>query len=253
MSLTDRLALATLVPSPPGPWDVPWTPSEAPRAGILDAGATFCLDPTAALRVQVGGTCAGNATAQAIESGLVLLGEPRVEVSGSACWALGQLWAQQVGADVSPDAGAWVVKVLEAARTWGWALRSEHPEEALSAPDAAALGELVARGVGPYTVEHRTLDEDQCKDALRDGWLVVTSGLVDEAFAAAKPGGWIDHATSGGGHALLVDGWDPLGYLVRDTWGRGIGEIELERKRLHGSVNWMRGRWERRAVRVVRR
>ena len=255
MSLTphERLALCELVPSPPGPWDVPWVPSAAPRAGILDEGATFCLDPTARIRVQVGGTCAGNAVAQAVTTGIVLLGGPRLEVSGTGCWAQGQLWGAVEGADVDGDAGAWVAKVLEACRIWGWPLRTDHAEDGLTSLAATALGEIVARAVGPYTIEHRTVSESDCKDALRDGWTIVTSGAVDETFAAAKPGGWLDECRSGGGHALLVDGWDPAGYLILDTWGRGVSEIELERKRLHGSVNWMRSRWERRATRVVLR
>ena len=223
-----------------------------PRAGIL-SGGSFCLDPTALIRVQVGGTCAGNAVAQAITTGIVLLGGPRIEVSGTGCWAMGQLWGAVTGNDVDHDAGAWVAKALEAARVWGWASRAEHPEEPLASLDASALGEIVARAVGPYTIEHRIISESECKDALHEGWTIVTSGAVDEAFAAVKPGGWIDTCISGGGHALLVDGWDDAGYLIRDTWGRGVGEIELERKRLHGSVNWMKSRWERRATRVVRR
>lgn len=252
MSLTHRLADCILRPSPPGPWDVPWAPSMPPRAGIL-SGGSFCLDPFAWPRVQVGGTCAGNAVAQAITTGLVLLNVPRVEVSGTGCWAQGQLWGAVEGADVDANAGAWVAKVLEACRVWGWPLRTDHAEEGLQSLDASALGEIVARATGPFTIEHRTVSEADCKAALHEGWTIVTSGAVDEAFAAAKPGGWVDTCISGGGHALLVDGYSPAGYMIRDTWGRGMGEIEAEKKRLFGSCDWMRSRWERRAVRVVRR
>ncbi|MBK7823332.1 MAG: hypothetical protein IPJ61_20310 [Tessaracoccus sp.] len=252
MSLTHRLAECCLVPSPPGPWDVPWVASAPPRAGILPDG-TYCLDPFAWPRVQVGGTCAGNAVAQAITTGLVLLGEPRVEVSGTGCWAQGQLWGAVEGADVDADAGAWVAKVLEACRVWGWPLRTDHAEEGLASLDASALGEIVARATGAFTIEHRIISESDCKDALHEQWQIVASGPVDEAFAAAKPGGWVDTCTSGGGHAQLIDGYSPAGYLDRDTWGRGVGEIEFEKKRLHMSVGWMKSRWELRAVRVVRR
>jgi len=249
MSLMHRLDACCLVKSPPGQWDSPWMPRRAPSARpTVDR---FCLDPTALIRVQVGGTCAGNAIAQAITTGIVLLGGDRIEVSGTGVWAQGQLWGAIEGADVDPNAGTWVAKALEACRVWGWPTRNDHPEEDLRALDASALGEIVARAVGRYTFEHKSVSESDCKDAISEGWTIVTSGTVDEAFANAKPGGWLDTCISGGGHSLLVDGWDPAGYLVRDTWGRGVGEIELERKRLHGSVNWMRSRWELRATRVV--
>lgn len=249
MSLIHRLELATLQPSPPGPWNKAWVASKPPtsRPTIEE----FCLDPDAEIRVQVGGTCSGNAIAQAITTGIVLLGGPRVEVSGTGVWAQGQLWGAIQGADVDPNMGTWVAKALEACRIWGWPARKDHPEENLAALDAEALGEIVARASSLYTFEHRTISESDAKDALSEGWTIVTSGTVDEAFANAPPGGWLDTCISGGGHSLMVDGWNRAGYLVRDTWGRGVGETKLDLKRLHGSVNWMRSRWELRATRVV--
>jgi len=269
LSPLERLALCSLVPSPRTSWDVPYEPEATPpRAGSSLIGGLYVLGPDVPLRVQVGGTCAGNAVAQAIEIGHHLLREPCPPVSGTGLWAEGQLLAAPIGADVTPDAGAWVQRVIQAAAVWGWPSRAEHAEEGLQALDAGALGEIVTRARGATTIESRLLDPgflgflglgqsraELARQALREGWVLVTSGLVDERFAAAQPGDTIGACTGGGGHALCVDGYREHdgAWAVRDTWGRGIGEPTLARQRLWGDDGWLSTRWEVRAVRVVRR
>lgn len=274
MSLTpfERLALCCLRPSPPATSDRTFDPrSVAPRADVSLIDGIFCLAPDLELRVQVGGTCAGNAVAQAIEIGHHLLRLPCPPVSGTGCWAQGQLWAAQRGGHVDPSSGAWVQRVLQAATEWGWASREEHPEDGLQELGAEALGEIVTRAQGPTTFEHEVIEAgfmgflgfgedylDSIEAALRSGATIVTSGLVDEAFAAAEPGGIVDAVRGGGGHALAVDAlrtglsgerlWG-----IRDTWGRGVGQTKLVRRRLWGTDGFMRSRWEHRPTRVVLR
>ena len=144
LSPLERLALCSLVPSPRTSWDVPYEPEATPpRAGPSLIGGLYVLGPDVPLRVQVGGTCAGNAVAQAIEIGHHLLREPCPPVSGTGLWAEGQLLAAPIGADVTPELGAWVQRVIQAAAVWGWPSRAEHAEEGLQALDAGALGETL--------------------------------------------------------------------------------------------------------------
>jgi hypothetical protein len=269
LSPLERLALCSLRPSPRTSWDVAYEPATTPpRAGPPLLGGLYLLGPDVPLRVQVGGTCAGNAVAQAIEIGHHLLREPCPPVSGTGLWAEGQLFAAPLGVDVTPEAGAWVQRVIQAASVWGWPSRIEHAEEGLQALDAGALGEIVGRARGATAIESRLIDPgflsflgfgpsraELARQALREGWILVTSGLVDERFAAAQPGDTIGSCMGGGGHALCVDGYRERdgAWAVRDTWGRGIGEESLDRQRLWGDDGWLSSRWEVRAVRVVRR
>lgn len=262
--MLERLALCCLLPPPALLGQPVFDPSDcAPRAASV-IGGIFCLDPDAELRIQEGGTCAGNTAAQAIETGHRLLGIEIEPVSGTACWAQGQLFVGPEHGHVDPNAGAFLQRVLQAAAVWGWASRKEHPETGLQELDAAALGEIVARANGPTALEHELVSGgffgdrlEEAETALRDGRTLGTSGYVDEGFAKAGPGSMIFAPTGGAGHALLVDAVQRVDgrrfWGARCTWGRGQGEPTLARRRLWGDDGWMRSRWDIRACRVVRR
>lgn len=270
MSLTmlDRLQLAILQPSPESATDWVFDPaSVAPRAEGVTNGI-FVLGADVPLRIQVGGTCAGNAVAQAIEIGHTLLREPCLPVSGSGCWAQGQLFTAPEHAHVDAGSGAFVQRVIQAARAWGWPFRAQHPEDPLVELGADALGEITARAKGSTVLEYELVKGsflglgasrlDHAEQALRDLRPLITAGIVDDGFAAAQPGSVIVAPVGdGGGHALCIDAVQWVGgqriWGVRDTWGRGLNRDSLAEQRLWATDGWMESRWEIWAARVVLR
>ena len=264
--IIDRLALCCLVPSPPSASDVQFKPRvlETETPPTVAPNEIFCLAPNHPLRVQIGGTCAGNAVAEAIEIGMFQLGFVLEPVSGTGCWAQGQLFTAVEHGHTDASSGAFVQRVLEAAQVWGWPTRTDHPEEGLQELNAKALGEIVTRAGRVAKLQHEVIRGglfglgnpcNNAEEALRDGKVLVTSGLVDEAFAKAPAGGVIVPPYGGGGHALAIDSvWYENGqriWGILDTWGRGMEETGVLKRRLHGTDDWMKSRWEIRATQMV--
>lgn len=219
-------------------------------------------------RIQIGGTCGGNAGAYAIgaaydvawlrasssnslddvesahemRQALALDGLFGEELSGSGLWAMAQLFYRQM---TDPKEGITLRAMLWCALRRGVPTRKQHPEEELLPPTAKTLG-----GLATAKIEFARIEGDLpsgCESAVRADALVIIAGDVGKGFEDAEDGGLVDADEGVGPHGLVldrvryVDGRRELG--GPEWWGR---------ESLHYSDSWLRRRcWEGWTVRVV--
>lgn len=213
----------SLIRSPYDPRDL--RPPPAPPSG---GGGAFRLEGFNPERLQDLGTCAGNAFAVAAEA----LGLAK-DVSGSAAWALGQLFRGDPNG-VDPNAGVWPRLVLGAARNWGVITRDVYPETEHAPPSAVALA---SARPGLFSYGSIDCDPEEVEREIRAGRPVIVAGNVDSDFAAVPRGGTIPTVSRAeGGHALCIVGvTDGQNFEFVDTWARGL---------LTAPRGWIRNRWE---------
>lgn len=180
--------------------------------------------------------CVGNATADSMEVLNAIEGRPRVELSRlfvyTMCRALQDLDRDGKG-DVNHDDGTWVRLAFYVLQTFGICTEATWPydlkKNLYRLPSLKAMREATGHRIHSY---YRIASSGQTRldliiDALRANHPVVFGTQITKEFMSLRGRGPVERPKGNvfeGGHAMMIIGYLPEGFLIKNSWGPGWGE-----------------------------
>jgi len=180
-------------------------------------------------------SCVGNATADAVEVVNAIEGRPRVELSRlfvySMCRALQDLDRDGKG-DIDHDEGTWVRLAFCVLQRFGICTEEIWPYDLrrlYRLPSLKAMREATGHRIHSYYRITSTGNTrlDLIIDALRSHHPVVFGTQVTKEFMKLRSRGPVPRPKGNvfaGGHAMMIIGYVPDGFLIKNSWGPGWGE-----------------------------
>lgn len=188
-------------------------------------------------------SCVGNATADSVEllNAIETPGAPRIQLSRMAIWTLcrNMMDSDRDGrSDIDQIKGTYIRLAFEVLKLFG-VCREDIPvskggwpydlNKMKVLPSIKAMRAATGHKIHSYYRIGET-GEDRLEalvDALRSRHPVVFGTLVDNTFKRLRNKGPIGppKGATVGGHAMMLVGYDSaLGFLVKNSWGKGWGD-----------------------------
>lgn len=177
----------------------------------------------AAILEQSGSSCVGHALAQALRVRAAIQGTI-LDPSPMAIYAMARE-LETPGRMRLPDAGSYPNKALAGLNDWGVCRRTRWPDDV--DPGERVPIDVLEAGVTAYITGEYRIGLDRVTEVRRalGAWHPVFFAMnVDATYMSYRGGLWPGMSGSPqGGHAQCIVGYDDLGVLVANSWGRSFG------------------------------
>lgn len=220
---------------PPNPADFSFKSNLAPRLAVVASGDVDLRPYCTETDQFSASSCVGNATADSVEILDALEGRPRVQLSRLFVYTLARnlMDADRDGrSDINQDDGTYIRLAFDVLSKFGICTEAKWPydlSKLYTLPSLKAMREATGHHIHSYYRISETGDDrcDAVLQALRSNHPVVFGTLIDKAFmnlSGDTPVG-IPKGDIEGGHAMIVVGYlTGLGFIVKNSWGRGWGD-----------------------------